>query len=211
MVHVDNDRFLGAMQTLLERVHLATPGQVPDVVAAAAAELGWTTVMYFVDYEQRHLVPVSAVGKPGADRQAIEGTLAGRAFKYSQPVVVQDGQPVVWVPILDGVHRLGVMRITVPTGTELGDPTVERVYRVLTQLAGHLVAAKMPYGDALARASRNQQRTVASELLWDLLPPLTFGCEGLVISGILEPCYGSSVTWSGRRPRTCPQRRPCAS
>ena len=60
MATVDNDRFLGALQTLLDRVHLVTPGQVPDVVAAGAAELGWTTTMYFVDYEQRHLVPVSA-------------------------------------------------------------------------------------------------------------------------------------------------------
>ncbi|MCI2237845.1 serine/threonine-protein phosphatase [Paenibacillus sp. TRM 82003] len=30
---------------------------------------------------------------------------------------------------------------------------------------------------------------MASELLWRLLPPLTFGCEGLVVSGLLEPAY----------------------
>jgi sigma-B regulation protein RsbU (phosphoserine phosphatase) len=189
MATVDNDRFLGALQTLLDRVHLATSGQVPDVLAAAAAELGWTTVMYFVDYEQRHLVPVSATLAPGVKRQAIEGTLAGRAFKSGEPVIVHGGDLAVWVPVFDGVHRLGVIRITVPHGTDLLDPTVERVYRLLTQLAGHMVAAKMPYGDGLERAWRTQERTVASELLWDLLPPLTFGCEGLVISGILEPCY----------------------
>jgi sigma-B regulation protein RsbU (phosphoserine phosphatase) len=189
MATVDNDRFLGALQTLLERVHLATPGQVPDVVAAAAAELGWTTVMYFVDYEQRLLVPISATGAADAQPQMIEGTLAGRAFKSSQPVIAHGPERAVWAPVFDGVHRLGVMRITVPEDTDLLDPMVERVYRVLTQLAGHLVAAKMPYGDALARVSRNKERTVASELLWDLLPPLTFGCEGLIVSGILEPCY----------------------
>jgi phosphoserine phosphatase RsbU/P len=188
MVTENQDRFWGALQTLLERVHLATPGQVPDVVALAAAELGWTTVMYFVDYEQRILVPVTS-SAPDAEPRAIEGTLAGRAFKSGEPVIVHGGEPAVWVPIFDGVHRLGVVLITVPESTDLLDPAVERVYRLLTQLAGHIVAAKMPYGDALARVSRSKERTVASELLWELLPPLTFGCEGLVVSGILEPCY----------------------
>jgi sigma-B regulation protein RsbU (phosphoserine phosphatase) len=189
MVSVDDDRFLDVLQTLLARVHLATPGQVPDVVADAAARLGWATVMYFVDYEQRVLVPVSAVGSPDAQPETIDETLAGRAFTSGQPVIVEGARPVVWAPIFDGVHRLGVIRITVPEGTDLLDPTVERAYRLLTQLAGHMVAAKMPYGDALARVSRHRERTVASELLWDLLPPLTFGCEGLVVSAILEPCY----------------------
>jgi phosphoserine phosphatase RsbU/P len=189
MAAVDNERFLSALQTLLERVHLATPGQVPDVVAAAAAQLGWTTVMYFVDYEQRHLVTVSAAGESATQPQTIEGTLAGKAFKTGVPVIVHSGGARVWTPVFDGVDRLGVMQITVPDGTDLLDPTVERAYRLLTQLAGHMVAAKMPYGDSVARASRTQHRTVASELLWDLLPPLTFGCEGLIISGILEPVY----------------------
>src|SRR5215218_590404 len=186
MVTEDQDRFWGALETLLNHVHLATAGQVPDVVALAAAQLGWTTAMYFVDYEQRLLIPVPS-GE--AEVRAIEGTLAGRAFKSGQPVMVHGAEHAVWVPVFDGVHRLGVVLITVPEGTDLLDPMVERVYRLLTQLAGHMVAAKMPYGDGLARATRNKVRTVASELLWELLPPLTFGCEGLVISGILEPCY----------------------
>jgi sigma-B regulation protein RsbU (phosphoserine phosphatase) len=190
MANADDRRFLGALQTLLERVHLATSGQVPDVVAVAAAELGWTTVLYVVDYEQRLLVPVPAAGAPADEIQAIDGTLPGRAFTSGQPVLVAGEGPTVWAPVFDGVHRLGVMRITTPPGTDLVDPTVERTYRLFTQLAGHLVAAKMPYGDALERASRTRERTVASELLWDLLPPLTFGCQGLIISAILEPCYG---------------------
>jgi phosphoserine phosphatase RsbU/P len=189
MAAVDNERLLGALQTLLERVHLATPGEVPDVLAAAAAELGCTTAMYFVDYEQRHLVSVSSAGEPAGERLTIEGTLAGRAYKTGTPVIAHGGGASVWVPVFDGVDRLGVLRYTVPDGTDLLDPTVERAYRLLTQLAGHIVAGKMPYGDAIARASRSNRRTVASELLWDLLPPLTFGCADMVISGILEPVY----------------------
>ncbi|WNB86916.1 PP2C family protein-serine/threonine phosphatase [Cellulomonas sp. ATA003] len=189
MASVHDDRILAALRTLLDRAHLATPGQIPDVVAAAAAELGWTTILHLVDIEQRTLIPFSATGTPPAEPQSIEGTLAGRAFKLMQPVVAHGGEPAVWVPLLDGTHRLGVLRVAVPVGTDLAEPSVEDAYRLLTHLAGHLVAAKSPYGDALAQVARSRERTVATELLWDLLPPLTFGCEGMVISAILEPCY----------------------
>ena len=189
MAAADDDRILAALRTLLDRVHLATPGQVPDVVAVAARELGWTTAMYLVDYEQRHLVPFTATDATPDERQAIEGTLAGRAFKLMHPVAVPGAAPAVWLPLVDGTHRLGVLRITMPAGTDLTDPSVEDATRLLTHLAGHLVAAKVPYGDALSQVSRTRERTVATELLWDLLPPLSFGCEGLVVSAILEPCY----------------------
>src|SRR3712207_884422 len=189
MPPVDDQHVLAALRSLVERVHLATPGQIPDVVAAAAGELGWTTAMYLVDYEQRHLVPFAAAGAAVHERVAIEGTLAGRAFKLVHPVIVHGGQPAVWLPLVDGTHRLGVLRITVPDGVDLEDPTVEDAYRLVAHIAGHLLTAKSPYGDALSRVSRTRERTVATELLWDLLPPLSFGCEGLVISAILEPCY----------------------
>jgi serine phosphatase RsbU (regulator of sigma subunit) len=34
-----------------------------------------------------------------------------------------------------------------------------------------------------------RRRTVASELLQQILPPLTFACEGFVVSGLLQPAY----------------------
>ncbi len=95
----------------------------------------------------------------------------------------------MWLPLLDGSHRLGVLRLALPPGTDPAHPTVEEACRLLAHLAGHLVMAKLPYGDALSRVARTRERTVATELLWDLLPPLTFTCEGLVLSAILEPCY----------------------
>jgi serine phosphatase RsbU (regulator of sigma subunit) len=52
-----------------------------------------------------------------------------------------------------------------------------------------MVAVKTPYGDGLDRIRRRRPRTVGAELVWQLLPPLTFGCPGLVVSGVLEPCY----------------------
>jgi hypothetical protein len=141
-----------------------------------------------VDYEQRLLVPVPPTGSPEQDPLRIDSTLAGRAFRTIEPVAGDTGT-VLWVPVLDGVERLGVLRTGLPEGTDLRDALVRDRCRWLAQLIGHLVSVKMPYGDALDRVRRRRPRTVASELLWWLLPPLTFGCSGLVVSGLLEPCY----------------------
>jgi sigma-B regulation protein RsbU (phosphoserine phosphatase) len=184
-----SDRTLAALSSLLDGAHLATPGQLPDIVLAAAGELGWTAVIYLVDYEQRLLTPVPAAGMPGGEPQAVDATLAGRAFRTVEPVPVHADGLAVWVPLLDGVERLGVLKVSVPDGTKLDDPLFRDRCRLLAYLTGHLVAVKAPYGDALDRVRRRRPRTVASELLWQLLPPLTFSCEGLVLSGLLEPCY----------------------
>ncbi len=47
--------------------------------------------------------------------------------------------------------------------------------------------AKGAYGDGLDRVRRSQPRTVAADLLWQLLPPLTFGADRFVVSAFLEP------------------------
>jgi phosphoserine phosphatase RsbU/P len=184
-----SDRTLAALRTFLEKAHLAAPGQLPDAVQAAVGELGWTAVVYLVDVEQRVLVPVPASGEHDAEPQSIEGTLAGRAFRTVQPVPVTGAPPGLWLPVVDGAERLGVLRLVVPEGSRLDDPVFVDRYRLIGNLAGHLIAAKMPYGDTLKQARRLRPRTPASELLWDLLPPLTFACPGLVLSGVLEPCY----------------------
>jgi sigma-B regulation protein RsbU (phosphoserine phosphatase) len=189
MATVGDDRILAALRVLLERVQLATPGQVPDLLDVAAAELGWRTALYVVDYEQRRLVHVGTGGSRRGEALEIAGTRAGRAFSRVEPVPIAGDSPGLWVPLLDGVHRLGVVEITMPDGTDVRDGSVEEAYRSLVLLVGHVVAAKNAYGDALTRAARSRRRAVPSELLWDLLQPLSFACEGLVISGVLEPCY----------------------
>ncbi|MDC7121612.1 serine/threonine-protein phosphatase [Cellulomonas fimi] len=180
---------LAALRTFLDDVHLATPDGVAEAAHQAAAALGWSARLYVVDYEQRYLVPMPTSSLPDADAVPIEGTLAGRAFQHVEPVPASGHPGMLWVPLLDGVHRFGVVQLTVPPDTDLDDPgTVDR-YELLCHLVGHMLAAKNPYGDALDMLARRRPRAVATELLSDLLPPLTFGCEGLVVSGILEPCY----------------------
>jgi hypothetical protein len=182
-------RTLAALRGFLDEVHLATPDGVAEAANHAAGELGWTARLWVVDYEQRLLVPMPAPSLPDADAVPITGTLAGRAFQHVQPVPASGDPLTLWVPLLDGVHRFGVVQLTMPAGTDVDDPRTQERYELLCHLVGHMIAAKNPYGDSLDMLARRRPRAVATELLADLLPPLTFGAEGLVVSGILEPCY----------------------
>ncbi|WP_432494856.1 PP2C family protein-serine/threonine phosphatase [Kineococcus auxinigenes] len=185
----EDSRTLAVLRVLLDRTHLATPGQVPDAVQQAVGELGWGAVIHLVDHEQRQLVPAPVAGAPHRVPQAVETTLAGRCFRAVEPVRSTSGQPGIWLPLLDGVDRLGVLELTVPEGTDMDTEVFAERCELFAHLAGHLVVAKAPYGEGLTRLRDQRPRSVASELLWRLLPPLTFGCEGLVVSGLLEPCY----------------------
>lgn len=181
---------LPALLRLLQESHIATPDHIPAALQAAAAQLGWTTSLYLADYEQRRLVPVPPAGT-STDREprGIDSSLAGVAFQRVRPMHSRDDPTRVWVPLVDGVERLGVIEVRLPPGTDPDRPELDRRMRLLALLTAHLVTVKMPYGDGLDGHRRSRPRTVAAELIWQLLPPTTFGCEGLVVSGVLEPCY----------------------
>ena len=183
------DQTLALVRTFLDRVHLATAGQIPEAVLEAARTLGWTTVLYLADYEQRLLVPAPVAEVEARGPQGIDNTLAGRCFRTVEPVPSPGGEAVVWLPVVDGAHRLGVLEIRAPQGTDLADATFRERCRLLAHVTGHLIAAKRPYGDALDQVMRLRRRSVASELLHQILPPLTFACEGFVVSGLLQPAY----------------------
>jgi serine phosphatase RsbU (regulator of sigma subunit) len=66
-------------------------------------------------------------------------------------------------------------------------------------LVAEVVVAKQAYGDIFERVRRRQPMSVAAELAWHLLPPLTFGTDRLVISGVVAPVYelgGDSFDYS---------------
>ncbi len=177
------------VRTLLDRSHLATTGQVPDAIMQAAGTVGWTAALYLVDHEQRLLLPAAVTGSGPRRPLAIDTTLAGRCFRSTEPVPFAGGVPGVWVPVVDGADRLGVLEIGTPGGADLDDPLVQERCRMLSHLGGHMIAAKSPYGDGLDAMRRLRPRTLPSELLHQSLPPLTFACEGLVISCLLLPAY----------------------
>jgi hypothetical protein len=175
--------------TLLDGAHLSPPDELPDVVAAAAATVGWRVALFVVDYAQRVLVGLGP--EEAGSVLSVDGTLAGRAFRELQPVVTRTEPERVWVPVIDGVERLGVLDLHLEPGADataaLHEPASRDRIRRFAHLVGHMMGSKAPFGDAFHRARLRTERTVESELIWSLLPPLTVATHGVVISGMLEP------------------------
>ena len=52
-----------------------------------------------------------------------------------------------------------------------------------------LLVTKSQYTDELLPDPRRQPMSLAAEMQWQLLPPLTFAPRRVVIAGLLEPAY----------------------
>jgi len=52
-----------------------------------------------------------------------------------------------------------------------------------------LVVSKSAYTDFFERLRRTAPMTLASELIWELVPPLVLASEDFVLAALLEPCY----------------------
>ncbi|HZI37799.1 MAG TPA: PP2C family protein-serine/threonine phosphatase [Acidimicrobiia bacterium] len=171
---------------LLADAQFAVPDDVPGLLTMHAQRLGAIdAAIFLVDYEQRVLTPLPRPGGPHRQAVAVEGTLAGRAFSTLSPQWNSDGT-LLWMPMVEGNERLGVV------GYEMSGQIVpgflDGAHR-LTATVAELVVTKANYGDFFEYYRRLQPMSIASELAWQLLPPLTFGCERLVISGAMAPSY----------------------
>jgi serine phosphatase RsbU (regulator of sigma subunit) len=92
------------------------------------------------------------------------------------------------MPLLDGSERLGVVRVDADDEAAASEE-FHRGVDLIAHLLGHLVVIKVAYGDRLARTRRTRPMSAASELLWRVLPPLTFATGRFAVSAVLEPCY----------------------
>ena len=181
------ERFLGL---LLEASHTLPPHSLPAVVADLAAEVGLDdVVIHLVDLDQRLLVPLPRhPGLPASEPLEIDATIAGRCFRTEAVVegeIADDGRRRVWVPLLDGAERLGVLALTTEPLNELATTRC----RHLAALVAELVLSKTQYGDPLVTARRRRAMHLAAELRWAFLPPLTFTGPRVAVAGILEPAY----------------------
>lgn len=181
---------LAALVKLLDGVLLAPPDRIAAIAGSAGEALGVRVRIFLIDYDQRALHPLPHTN--GADDRApleVDTTLAGRAFRHVQTLPADTADPpCLWVPLLDGVERLGVLEVEVTDPDDLYDPGLRTQCRWLSMLLGHLVAVVNPNGDALDRIRLTKPRHTSAELIYSLLPPLTAGVDSFVVTGMLEPC-----------------------
>ena len=181
----------GLFMELLRRTHLSTPSDVGHIVADVAADVGARDVeVLLIDYDQESLVVLPGAGASTTDPLSVAGTIPGRVFSTSRIMRsgVDDGRAQrLWLPLLDGTERLGVMGITSPHADVPAE--LVAVWERYAHLVAMLIVAKGAYGDAFEVVRRRRPLTIASELAWGLAPPRVFATDDLVLGVMLEPCY----------------------
>jgi serine phosphatase RsbU (regulator of sigma subunit) len=174
---------------LLRLAQVADPQQVVETLSMTVAELGGSDVVLFlVDYDQSRLKPHPDVLPHGerAEVASLDGSMAGRVFVSGKPLAAQrEGEWHVWVPVVERAQKLGVLAMTLPAW----DEAMEEYCVELGIAAAHLVATASGYTDRLHLLRRRKEMSLAAEMQWGILPPLTFSIEGTTVAGLLEPAY----------------------
>jgi serine phosphatase RsbU (regulator of sigma subunit) len=181
---------------LLSRSHVMAPAEVADVLARLARPLGVSAArVYLADLQQRQLTLLPAGEGQDEDALPIDSTLAGRAY---QTVTIQlvpvrgagagdsAGETYrVWIPLVDGTERLGVLGLTAADVSE----AMLASYRALASLTSNIIAAKSAYSDTYAQIQRGREMSLQAELVWALLAPRTFATDRVLVAASLEPAY----------------------
>ena len=205
--------------SLMTDSHFLGVHDLPDHVARHAADLGLADAhLYLADLQQQKLVPFLPSGRPGASAHAtalnVDSTLAGRAYQLVVTLTASgdaaghgsvdagrgQGRMQVWVPLLNGTERLGVLAVTMDSSdpVDRGTPTGDRL-KLLASIVAELIMTKTMYGDTVVRLRRLATMGLAAEIQWSLLPPLTFANTDISIAAALEPAYdvaGDSVDYA---------------
>ena len=188
---IDRESVVELLQEFVRRTHLSSPSDVAGVVADQAASMGAHDVtLHLVDYEQDVLSELPAPGRPAGEPLSVAGTVAGRSFSTTtilRSAAEEPGRQRLWLPLLDGTERLGVMALSFPEG-DLAEDVLETCERY-AHLVAMVIATKSQHGDAFEVVRRRKPMTIASELLWALVPPLVFATDDLALAAMLEPCY----------------------
>ncbi len=177
------------LRALLRASQVVDPGAVVDILAAAAREAGATDVVaYIVDFEQQLLEPLPdrAAHAELPHTEDVAGTMVGRAFLTGAPVTADrpDGTRV-WVPIVEGSDRTGVLALTFP---DLDDRVIAECCDLGT-LAGYLIATHARCTDLYQLHRRRKAMSLAASMQWDLLPPLVLNTPHCSVAALLEPAY----------------------
>lgn len=179
---------LAALIHLMHGAHLAPPDALPRILDTAGDALGVRITLYLVDYGLSQLVPFAGGHGAGREPVGLEASMPGRAFRtMTTQSSFKDDQARMWIPVVDGFDRLGVIDVTLDDPREAGDPSLREHLWWVAHFAGHLLRGMGAYGDGIDAVRRTQPRTVEAELIWQLLPPPSAGTHKVVVSGRMEP------------------------
>jgi hypothetical protein len=175
------------LDALLDRARELPPQLIAPLVAEEVHRLGGRAVSILLqDYDQLTLAPLPGRGLLAGEPERIDGSPAGDAFLRATLVEESLADGVrMFMPLLGGGEKVGVLALTLDTVDD-GD---RRLLRRLAGLVADMLVTKSSYTDQFFRARRREQMSVAAEIQWSLLPPLTMITPQVAVAGILEPAY----------------------
>jgi hypothetical protein len=179
------------LQDALRRTHLSAAEDLSTVMAEEGRAVGIDAlVLYLIDLEQKVLVPVPGPDTGDREPLSVTGTVAGRCFAGSAMIdsETSDGRRL-WLPLLDGTERLGVVELGFTGRRGTLSPTLTRVCERFAHFIAILLSSKDAYSDVFKRLRRRRPTTSASELVRELVPPAVLATEDFVIAALLEPAY----------------------
>jgi serine phosphatase RsbU (regulator of sigma subunit) len=174
---------------LLATAHHLPPADLAGAVSEALARVGAvSSCLFLADHQQAWLQPFGPpIGASASLR--VDGTVAGRAFALDVTCMISTDSGVrMWVPVVDGTARLGVLAVDLAED-DAGDAQTQRSVEHVAALAAQLVMTKSEYTDALELARRNREMSLAAELQRTTLPPMALATPRVMVAGILEPAY----------------------
>ena len=167
----------------------ADPASVVELLTTVAREAGASdVVMYLVDFGHTSLEPVPD-GRAVRDlppSEAVAASMAGRAFVDEHSATADRAEGTrIWVPIVEGSDRTGVLAVTVPTASDETISTCEE----LGMFVGYVIATQSRMTDLFAVTRQRRALSVSATMQWDLLPPLLLKTERMSVAGLVEPAY----------------------
>ncbi len=171
---------------LLDVSHSLPPAELGPAVDEAVGRIGArSSCMFLADHDQMTLHPLAS--RRDDERSfPVDGTVGGRAFMHETSVTVPNGDGVrMWVPLINGTARLGVLSVEFDDRSAVDDQTVER----LAALAADLVITKGQYTDVIELVRRHRPMSLEAELQRRGLPPVAIVTPTVAIAGMLLPAY----------------------
>jgi hypothetical protein len=170
---------------LLHESRRQAPDQLGAFLAHRVAVFGMRDLsVYVTDFEQRRLLPIA--GSAATQSIGLDDSTGGRSFTTASQVgEPTDGGVRLWSVVVDGAARLGVMSVTMSEVDQSGRSLAD-------SLAGVVAALLVTRGqctDAYTALRRSQKFSLAAEMQWDLLPPLSLDSGRVSVAGLIQPAY----------------------
>jgi serine phosphatase RsbU (regulator of sigma subunit) len=95
----------------------------------------------------------------------------------------------LWIPLVDGVERLGVLELCLAADDAKSSEATPDRCRILASLVGLLIASKGDYSDTYTEIQRSRTMALQAEMVWAFMAPRTFATGQVMFASALEPAY----------------------